>query len=103
MLPSIRSLVVACGAARLAVEKAILAKADIELRLAKAAEFIAFALQFGLFALTATKFSIAGFVGHRNNVERLNLGGNVPLVTWARFQTGDRRWNEGYMDSKRQL
>ena len=77
----IRGLVVAGSAAGVAVQEAVGAEADVELRLAEAAELIALALILGFFALAAAVFGVAGSSGHRNNVALSGGVGNVPLVT----------------------
>lgn len=76
-----RGFVVAGVAARFAIHKAVLADANFEHRLAKAAVLIALALFFGHFALGATVFGAADSGGHKGNVARKNRLGNVPLVT----------------------
>jgi hypothetical protein len=60
--------VVAGVAAGFAVHEAVLANADIELRLAEAAELIALALSLGHFALSAAVLGLAGSSGHSSNV-----------------------------------
>jgi hypothetical protein len=75
--------VVAGVAAGLAVEKAILAEADVEHRLAETTILVAFALVLRHLALGATEFSGAGSCGHKNNVAPDGGVGNVPLVTGA--------------------
>ena len=73
--------VVAGFAARFAVHEAVLANAHFEYGLAKAAVFIALALGFRHFALSATVFGLAGSGGHNSNVAPGDGMGNVPLVT----------------------
>lgn len=73
--------VIAGATAGFAVHEAVGADADIELGLAEAAEFIAFALRLGHFALAATAFTAAGSGGHSNKVAPGGGGGNMPLVT----------------------
>lgn len=68
------SFVIAGATARFAVHKTVLADADIELGLAKAAELIAFTLRFGHFALATTRFTAGGSGGHRNKVARAGVG-----------------------------
>jgi hypothetical protein len=68
-------------AAGFAVHEAVLADADVELRLAEAAELIALALSLGHFALSATVFGLAGSGRHTSNVALGGSMGNVPLVT----------------------
>jgi ABC-type spermidine/putrescine transport system permease subunit II len=64
----LRSFIVAGAAAGFAVHEAILANADIELRLAEAAELFALALRLRALTLRATVIGVAGSSGHRNNV-----------------------------------
>lgn len=73
--------VIAGVAAGLAVEKAILAKADVDHGLAETTILVAFALVLRHLALGATEFSGAGSGGHKNNVAPDGGVGNVPLVT----------------------
>jgi hypothetical protein len=78
-----RGLVIAGGAAGFAVHQAVLANADFEHGLAKAAVLLALALVFGHFALCATVFGVAGSGGHISNVTLGDEMENVPLVTWG--------------------
>jgi hypothetical protein len=77
--------VVAGVAAGFAVHEAILANADIELRLAEAAELIALALSLWHFALSAAVLGLAGSGRHSSNVALSIASGNVPLVTSRTF------------------
>ena len=79
----IRGLVIAGVAAGFAVHEAVLANADFEHSLAKAAVLLALALVFGHFALCATVFGLAGSGGHISNVTLGDEMENVPLVTWV--------------------
>jgi hypothetical protein len=73
--------VVAGVPAGFAVHEAVFADADIELRLAEAAELIALALSLGHFALSAAVLGLAGSGRHSSNVALSTASGNVPLVT----------------------
>jgi len=79
--PLVGAFVVAGVAAGFAVQEAVLADPDIELRLAQAAVLIALALVFRHFALGATEFAVAGSGGHISNLALRGVAGNVPLVT----------------------
>ena len=68
-------------AAGFAVHEAVLANANFEHGLAKAAVLLALALALGHFALCAAVFAWAGSGGHINNVTPDSGVGNVPLVT----------------------
>ena len=59
---------VAGVAAGFAVHEAVLADADVELRLAEAAELIALALSLGHFTLSAAVLGVAGSGRHSSNV-----------------------------------
>lgn len=58
-----------------------MAEADVKLGLAEAAELITLAFRLDVFALAATIFPSFCSGGHELNLEPLNRGANVPLVT----------------------
>jgi hypothetical protein len=60
--------IVAGGAAGFAIHQAVVADADVDGRLAEAAEFVALATGFGHLALGAFEFGGAGSSGHIHNV-----------------------------------
>lgn len=74
--------VVAGVSAGLTVHQSILADADIELRLAEAAEPFAFALALGALALRAAAFAGAVSYAHAPNLPLDCCSRNVPLVTF---------------------
>jgi len=76
-------LVVTCRSAGLAVQKTVLAEADVNDRLAEAAEFLALALGFRLFTLGAAIFDGTGCGRHRTNLARRKKVLNMTLVTYA--------------------
>lgn len=71
---SVRDLVVAGGAARLAIIQAIFAEAYVNHGLAQDTVFFALAQILGLFALGAASFGRAGSGTHACNVARPHLG-----------------------------
>lgn len=77
---SIRCLVVARFPARFAVEKAIRAQADVDLRLAEDAVFLALAARFTLLTLRANNTAGSGLGGHGISVGRGHGTGNVTEV-----------------------
>ena len=76
-----RGFVIAGAAARFAVHQSVLTNANVELRLAQAAELIALALGFRHFALTAPILGLPGSGRHSSNVAPRRAPRNVPLVT----------------------
>ena len=76
----VRGLVVAGGAAGLAVEEAVGAEPDIHHRLAEAAEFFALTRTFRLFALRAFVFGGPGSVAHEATVTQESGDRNVTEV-----------------------
>jgi hypothetical protein len=66
----LRRLVIARGAARFAVHKAIRAEADINDGLAEAAVFFAFAAVLRLFALCTVILGVTGSGAHEANLAR---------------------------------
>lgn len=74
------SLVVASGAARLTVHKAVGANAYVDDRLAEAAEFLALAIGFGLFTLRTTSFDLCVSATHEANVARSGRSAEMTLV-----------------------
>ena len=84
---------VAGVAAGFAVHEAVLANADVQLRLAEAAELVALALSLGHFALSAAVLGRAGSGRHSINVALSIAFGNVPLVTNKTFShAGTEAW-----------
>ncbi len=75
MLPLIRGLVIAGGAAGFAVHEAVLTNADFEYGLAETTVLIALALVFGHFALGAAVFGVGGPGGHDSNVSAWRRAG----------------------------
>lgn len=71
----IGDFIVAGFAASRAIIQPVGAEPDIYLRLAKNAVFLAFAVVFGHFALSAVSF---GFGGHERNVPWAWIGGKFP-------------------------
>lgn len=83
-------LVVAGLAAVFAIHQAIGADADIDYRLAKAAELIAIARTLGHFALRTTIFGGAGSSAHETNLARLGSLGKMTLVTVRPWKSAPR-------------
>ena len=73
--------VVAGRAAGFAIHQAVGADANVELRLAQAAELIALAFVFRHFTLPATVLRVTGSGRHDTNLAPVPCTGNVPLVT----------------------
>jgi hypothetical protein len=80
ILALVGGLVVAGGAAGLAVKQAIIAQADVRDGLAEAAEFFALARSFNLFALSAFVARGAGAGTHGFRLARVVREGNVTSV-----------------------
>jgi hypothetical protein len=76
----IRQFVTARLTARLAVQKAVRAQANIDLRLAEDAVLLALAACFALFALHANNATGSGFGGHGFSVERGRGAWNITEV-----------------------
>jgi hypothetical protein len=74
--PLLRAFVIARAAAGLAIHQPVGADADVELRLAQAAEFFAGALRLRHFALRAQALATAGSAGHSSNV--------APVPRWGK-------------------
>ena len=74
-------LVVAGGAARLAIHQSVNAQTNVELRLAENAELLAIAAFLRLLALGADNFAKAGFRGHGCSVVAHVSGENMTEVT----------------------
>jgi hypothetical protein len=77
----VRGLVLASGAAGLAVEEAVGAETDVNDRLAEAAEFLALTRTLSLFALRAFVFGGTRTGAHENNVAREGDRWNMTEVT----------------------
>ena len=73
-------LIVAGGAARLAVHEAVFADAHVEDGLAKNTELFALAGVLGLLALCALEFRVACSGAHAANLSRLESEGKMTLV-----------------------
>ena len=86
---SVGGLVIAGGAAGLAVHQAVGAQADVELGLAQNAELLTPATGFNLLTLGTTDRGAAGFGGHEGSVVCLRPGKNVTKVTGKQV-TGHR-------------
>jgi hypothetical protein len=71
--------IIAGFAAGIAVHETVVANADVERGLAKAAIFVALALRFGHFALSATVFGLAGSGGHSNNANAEGRNGECAV------------------------
>ncbi len=82
----IRRLVIARRAAGLAVEKAIHTQADIDLRLAENAVFLALAARLALFTLHANYAAGSGLGGHGTSVDGSCGAGNVTEVMKSSFE-----------------
>ena len=94
-MPLVGCPVIGSHAARLAVHETILADANIQLRLAQAAEFFALALVFLILALAAAEFGWTGSVTHATNLPSVSASENVPLVTRileAHLEAVPKRW-----------
>ena len=78
-------LVVTSRAARFAVQQPVGTEADIELRLAQHAEFLAVAARFDLLTLCATDLACR-FRGHTRSLSGKLREQNVTKVTQSRFQ-----------------
>jgi hypothetical protein len=75
------SFVVACRAARLAIEESVIAKANVNHGLAQAAILLTLAIPFGLLALRATIFDGPGTGAHETTVSLIRDRRNVTSVT----------------------
>ena len=75
------SFVVACRAARLAIEEPVIAKAHVNHGLAQTTILLTLAIPFGLLALRAAIFGGPGTGAHEATVTLIGEGRNVTSVT----------------------
>jgi hypothetical protein len=80
----LRGFVVAGRAARFAIQQAVVAKANIDHRLAQTAELLALTRTFGLFALCAFIFGGTGSSAHENTVACSGCTSKMTLVIMSR-------------------
>jgi hypothetical protein len=102
-MPLVGCPVIGSHAARLAVHETILADANIQLRLAQAAEFFALALVFLILALAAAEFGWTGSVTHATNLPSVSASENVPLVTRileAHLEAVPKRWGRPALERR---